>query len=1616
MDEPQQPDLPDAPAIDNALFPIVGIGASAGGLPALIRLLENIAPAPGMALVVVLHLAPDAPSVADRILQRATSMPVLQVAERMPLRPNQVYVISPGRSLRMEDGHLIAEEPPCTLGVPMTINIFLRTLAEAHGERAIGVLLSGMGSDGVAGLACIKEHGGVSIAQLPGDAEERGMPQAAIDSGMVDFVLPAAQIPSRLAQMRDVMLAIHKGSAGGNGASALPPFAMRAPSRERIEEILSLLYAHTGQDFRHYRHATILRRIERRMQVRAVPDLPAYQHLLGYDPREPEALVQEMLIGVTNFFRDRAAFVALEESVLPRIFKDRKPSDPLRAWVTACSTGEEAYSVAMLLAERAGYIDGAPAMQIFATDIDERAIAVARAGRYPDAIAADVPPERLARYFNFDDGHFWVRRLLRDRILFARHDLLHDPAFSRLDLITCRNVLIYLNREVHRQLLELFHCALNPGGYLFLGSAESADLASDLFAPVDSRHRIYQARPAMQGARRLSIALPRTEIGRPPIPPGQAAPAPEPAAPPTWAELHQRAAARIAPPSVLIGAKGDILHASEGAGAFLRFAGGEPSTQLLALVLPELCADLRTTVFQAQQSGHPALSGPIRYRQDGAERAVELRVAPVREDGAAEGLLLVRFDVVDVAPCESAPAGEPGAATDARVRELEEALLRARRNLQQTLEQADAANAGLVRDNARLQAKLEELRAENEEFEVHREEMKSRNEELYTVNAELQARAEETAQANDDLSNLIASTDIATLFLDPRLRIQRYTPSVARIFNIMPADIGRPLAHLTSKLETRSLLDEVVAVFASGQPFEREARSSDGNDYIVRVHPYRTAYDRIEGAVLTFFDITSRRQAEKALRESEQRLALAFAALPVGLAIIGTDGTTMLMNEIMRRFMPAGAIPSRDPERAPRWRGWGADGLQVEPRDFPGACALRGESVLDGVQMLYRDEQGREIWTEVRSAPLRDSDGAITGALVVVNDVDQLKRSEAALRESEAHLRALVSASSDIVYRMSPDWTEMRSLQGKNVLADTEDPTSSWIDKYIPESERATVLAAIARAIEGKSTFELEHRVFAADGGIAWTLSRAIPLFDEAGEIVEWFGAGADITERKRGEEALRASEARFRALADASPALIWQIDARGALSYVNARCIEAVGAGIEQLRGLGWHAIVHPDDAPAYLDAVGRALIGEAGLQHRVRLRTAGGGYRWFVSHALPWYAADGQFQGLVGMSIDVEEAVQAEDALKAADRRKDEFLATLAHELRNPLAPISNALQFLRYPEGKRSADRLLAMVERQVRHMVRLIDDLMEVTRISRGKVDLRRAPVTLAAILDSAVETSLPAFEHKRQQLTVEPAAQALALDADKVRLTQVFSNLLNNASKYTAPGGQVWLTARREAHEVLVSVRDTGMGIAPEQLSMVFEMFSQPHGRDGHSDGGLGIGLAMVRSLVELHGGAVHAHSGGAGQGSEFVVRLPLHDCPEAALRRDDGALDEHPAPLAGRRILVVDDNRDAADSLCQLLLARGAEAQAVYGGHAAIEAVGHARPDAIVLDIGMPDMDGYEVARRIRREDGADAIRIVALSGWGQHADRQRSRESGFDHHLTKPAELHSLVSFLAGR
>jgi PAS domain S-box-containing protein len=651
-------------------------------------------------------------------------------------------------------------------------------------------------------------------------------------------------------------------------------------------------------------------------------------------------------------------------------------------------------------------------------------------------------------------------------------------------------------------------------------------------------------------------------------------------------------------------------------------------------------------------------------------------------------------------------------------------------------------------------------------------------------------------------------------------------------------------------------------------------------------------------------------------------------------------------------------------------------------------------------------------WTNARAAPLFNPDGSLRKWFGMNIDIDERRRTQAALAESERRYRMLFEAMDEGFLMATVQFDENGHAVG---LAYSEaNPAAVRMTsihyvgpgqlKVRPEHEPCWLESCAQVARTGAST---RSQCFA--GALnSWFDFFVYPVGDTGSPRVAILFH--DITVRKRAEDALRESEARFRALADASPALIYQFDPNGDLMYLNQR-----GPGDEGSAGEagGWRAIVQPDDMHAYLRTVSDGIRERAAFNQRIRVPARDGSWRWFESHAAPWYSGEGEHRGHVGISLDITGAVQAEEALREADRRKDEFLAVLAHELRNPLAPISNAVQLMRRPDGRRQADRVVEMVGRQVRQIVTLVDDLMEVSRITRGKIDLRLERVPIAEIIHSAVETSQLAIERAGHQLAVSLPEEPLVLLADRVRLTQVFANLLNNAAKYTDPGGRIWVEIWREEGLVAASVRDTGIGIPEEALGRVFDMFAQAHRSVGRGQGGLGIGLTMVRSLVEMHHGTVEAHSGGSGQGSEFLVLLPLAPPEEARIERPGMAQARPDAPFAGQRVLVVDDNRDAADTLGLLLEADGAEVRVVYDGRAALAMAESFLPSSVLLDIGMPGMDGYEVARRLRQDERFASMRIIALTGWGQDSDRRQTRNRGFTHHLTKPVSLEELHGIL---
>lgn len=849
-------------------FLVVGIGASAGGINALREFFAAMPPNSGMAFVVVLHLSPTHESSLDQILQAVTVMPVQQVTGTMRVEKNSVYVIPPNRNLVMVDGTVRLAKPVPETGSRVAIDLLFRTLSESYGRQAVCVVMSGTGTDGTLGLKAIKGRNGFAIVQSPEDAEYQGMPNSAIETKLADVILPAAQIPEKLLSVRDTT---EKFKLAEDDENIVPPVFK---GDEALREILTLVRVRTGHDFSNYKHPTLLRRIARHLQIHDLDDMNAYLAVLREKPEEVQSLVHNLLINVTNFFRDKKAFEALEETVIPQLFEGKHVNDQIRVWTAGCASGEEAYSLAMLLAEHASTLPDPPKIQIFASDVDEDAIAQAREGRYLEAITTDVSPERLKAFFVKEGAHYRVKKMLREMVLFAPHNILRDPPFSRIDLISCRNVLIYLNRETQDRVLQVFHFALKPTGFLFLGSSETADGQSALFAPMDKKNRIYTLRSA-RGVQKLPPPMP--EAGRWSVRIGEKGVTRHPVAY-TFGEMHYKLIEQYAPPSILVDSDFEIVHMSDSAGRFLSFSGGEPSHNLTKLINPDLLPDLRAGLFSCQHDGKTAEFRNIRTQIEGKASFVNLIVRPVNLPDFEQNFLLVILDETGAPVPEGEEvhtSTETVASEDAMetvVRRLEEELRRTKERLRATNEQNETSVEELKASNEELQAINEELRSATEELETSKEELQSVNEELTTVNTELKEKVDEVSKANADLENLMGSTDIGTIFLDRDLRVKLYTPHVADLFNIIPGDLGRPIDHITHRLTRDDFASDARKVLKDLKTVEREVDSDNGRSFLVRFSPYRAADDRINGVVIAFIDITDRKRTQNVLDKTHRDL------------------------------------------------------------------------------------------------------------------------------------------------------------------------------------------------------------------------------------------------------------------------------------------------------------------------------------------------------------------------------------------------------------------------------------------------------------------------------------------------------------------------------------------------------------------------------------------------------------------------------------------------------------------------------------------------------------------------------------------------------------------------
>ncbi|MET0266210.1 MAG: chemotaxis protein CheB [Duganella sp.] len=1244
-----QKDDDHQPQLRSALTPVVGIGASAGGLEAMSQLIEALSPELGLAYLIVSHMDPRQESHLADILSKRTTMPV-QTAAGQQIAPNHVYVIPPDTVLTIA-GNALQLQPRSESGARhLPVDALFASIAEQRPGRAIGVVLSGTGNDGAQGVTKIKEAAGLALVQTPDSAAFDGMPAAAIQTGCVDIVARPFELATELAK-----IARHPYFAGGDAseAEALPD----SVAMGKIFELLNSVYQ---ADFTQYKPNTVQRRLQRRMALINETEVQSYLAILQDNPVELAALYDDLLIRVTSFFREDGIYTALRQTVFPALLKDRSHADPLRIWVPACATGEEVYSLAICLLEYLGENAQGITIQIFGTDLNEAAVEQARQGSYPDSIAERVSPARLQRYFVHENRRYRIAKQVRELCVFARQNVALDPPFSRMDVISCCNLLIYLDTGLQRRVLRHFHYALKPQGYLILGPAENADEDGQYFKRSENNLRMLYQR-AMPARGSLDLVLGGSSAAKL----QNRIPEASPSLFLDHTQVQRKAdgllLSRFAPASILVDDRLNIIQFRGQTSPYLEHASGSASLNLHRVAHPGILLQLVPLLKEAQASGNTVFLDDLRIDAPGGQREGTVEVIPMREPATKTGFSLILFDA-NARPLK--PEGRPDipeSEKDARIRQLETEL--------------DGLRDYLHATNEAYEAALEESRSAQEELQSANEEFLSSNEELVTAREELQASNEELTTANEELL------------------------SRTRELHILNIELSR-----------------------------------------------------------------ARKDA-----------------------------------------------------------------------DFNASYA---ESVID----------------------------TVANPLLVLDQGLTIHRANHAFYDT---------------FLTNPGATLNRRLFN---LGDGQ-----W---NIPDLRK--LLDEVLSASNAVSAFRVSH---------------------------DFPGAGQKTM-------------------------------------LVNARKV------------------------PAMESRSARLLLA---------------------------------FE-------DVTASEERLLSLRTDDRRKDEFIAMLAHELRNPLAPIRNAVQLLHMKINDDTLRRPLEVIDRQVNTLVRLVSDLMDLSRITRGQLYLEQKPVGLLAVLTQVVSSVMPYMDQRGHQLTAAlPAADVMVL-GDATRLEQVFGNLLNNAGKYTDRGGHIAIALTVEhdaapaAPQAVITVSDDGAGIAPNILPHIFDLFVQSDITRARAEGGLGIGLTLVRQIVEAHGGSVHAASAGAGRGSAFTVRLPLASA-RLELDMDAVAAASEAPQFTARRVLVVDDNIDAANSVTELLRSWGHEVALAYDGYAGLEVARTFMPDVALLDIGLPGMSGHELAGKLRAQaqaQGQSALFLIALTGYGQQADYDRSAEAGFDIHLVKPVNAGPLQVLLA--
>jgi len=1625
------------PKAKSLKFPVVGIGASAGGLETFTQLLNELPRNTGMAFVLIQHLDPTHPSLLTKALGRATKMPVQEIKKGMILKPNHVYVNPPGSDVGIQNGVAHLYDASLTSVKPhLAIDFFFRSLATDCGSQAIGVVLSGTGHDGTEGLRAIKAGDGITFAQDPASAKFSGMPESAVNSEVADSFLTIPKLSQELAR-----LAHHPYVAKQKADEPL--------ASENFQDLMSvfvLLKKVTGVDFSEYKPPTIKRRLARRMALVKIEGLQNYLKFLEVNPDEIKTLSSDLLIHVTSFFRDPEVFTKLQTIVFPEIIKAKSLDKTIRIWVTGCSTGEEVYSVAISLLEFLGEQSPKFTVQMFGSDLSERVIEKARNGFYTENVVRDLDPKRLKRFFVKVEGGYRINKLIRDLCVFVRHDLAQDPPFSRLDLITCRNVLIYFDQKLQKRIVSTFHYCLNKPGFLLLGHTENISGNHSLFSVTDIIDKIFSRSDTTSQLRFVNSQNLLAE--RQTIQPTGIATGPGRTNVDGSKQIDNFLLSQYAPAGVVINGRMEVLQYRGRTGIYLEAPPGLPQLNLLKMVREGLFAPTKMAITQAMEKMTIIRKEGLQFKQNGIPQICNLVVNPVSQVlDSKDPLFLVLFEEVPSQPKLKKGGAKLSLTKQGKLKEkielqrtskLEHELRTTQDYLQTLNEEHRKTNDALNSVNEDFVSGNEELQSMNEELETAKEELQSTNEELTTVNDELQNRNQETAQINDDLINVLNSVEIPILILDLDRRIRRFTPKARKILNLLPTDVGREIDDIKLNVNIKNIDEQVREVIKTDITRESEVQDREGKWHILQIRPYKTTGNKTNGAVLSLINIDILRRAVIDAEWVRDYSANIVEAVQIPLLALNDQIKVISANQA---FYDTFKVSKGDTEGKILYelgRGqWNIDSLKKSL----GEMLEKKSSFLNTEVVCELPTTGsREMSLSAR--PIKSHDG-IAMILLAIEDITDRKNREKERRELlnetaqiNDDLFNLLNSVEIPILILDLDRRIRRFTSNARVIMNLL-PTDVGrkVDEIKPNVNIENLDQKIQKVIQSATDSESEVQ----DREGKWYRLQIRPYRTSDNKIAGTVLALINIDMLRRAvidAEWVRDNSA---SIVEAVQIPLLALDEKIRVISANQAFYEAFNVSKEETEEKSLYELGSGQWNIASLKkSLGEMLEKKSSfLNAEVVCELPTTGLREMSLSARPIKSHDGIAMILLAIE-DITDRKnsekerqellhQTQEAKADADKAnltKDLFLATLSHELRTPLTSLLLHAQMLQHGTiDEAKVKRASRAIERAAQTQTKLIEDLLDVSRIVSGNLKMELTPVNISEIITTSLDTVSGMAESK--SITIESNLDDFIelVSGDAIRLQQVVWNVLVNAIKFTPRGGKVIVTLNAIDGKAQIQVTDTGIGIMPAFLPHVFQRFSQAEGTITRVHGGLGLGLAIVRHLIEMHGGTVKVESPGQDQGSTFTVLIPLI---KTAFKKSSPLESKSvssiadfqkilPVRLDGIRILIVEDDLGAREALTEALTQAGAEVRAAGSAAEAILVLKEFAPEQFLFDIAMPGEDGYSLLRRIRKLQpvGGKTIPAIAFTALASDKDRQEAFSAGFQMHLVKPIDIGRLTGAL---